>query len=124
MERTFEVPHAAAGPLVTPTKPTFSSFSAACDRPAPAESARIETAQKPRLARMDRRPNMHFSLWRRFCIAATRLLPASKPVDIRFAGLSTIWFRIVYDTGLRRCELRGPGRNRLRWRSSDAGGED
>jgi predicted solute-binding protein len=29
MERTFEIPHAAAGPLVTPTKPILSTLLAA-----------------------------------------------------------------------------------------------
>jgi hypothetical protein len=43
MDRTFEVPHAAAGPLVTPTKPIFNVSFAACADKLPSATA-AETA--------------------------------------------------------------------------------
>ena len=45
IERTFEVPQAAAGPLVTPTKPIFSSlFAANAGAQSPIERTLVATA--------------------------------------------------------------------------------
>src|SRR4051812_35660696 len=102
MERTFDVPQAAAGPLVTPTKPIFSSLSAACDQVAPAAKARIEAPQSAEILMRIRLPNMRFSLQRVDASLRRACCSFLAPVDSRFSRLSTILFYIVYDLVERR----------------------
>ena len=61
MERTFDVPHAAAGPLVTPTKPIFSVSFAAWTTPersaVPANAASVIDMRAARLATITTSPD-------------------------------------------------------------------
>src|ERR1700722_13196333 len=60
IDRTFEVPQAAAGPLVTPTNPIFSVLSAPCEVVAVAATARMDAPQSTTLLMIFRLPIMRF----------------------------------------------------------------
>ena len=80
IERTLDVPQAAAGPLVTPTKPILSSLLAACAAIVPAAvTANAEAAPSAADISTERLLIIVLPLWRpHICCDRTRSMRGPK----------------------------------------------
>src|SRR5690606_4589795 len=97
IERTFEMPQAAAGPRVTPTNPILSSFSCACAESGPAAKAKpARAAQSATLIvgiPIFVSPPLASRIVVMFCLGH-----ATSPSKYVHTRLSTLTSRTVYNT--------------------------